>query len=107
MQSCSTPETTSYDLKNCTEPMPKIRENNARPFEIGTHFPLRIINEVDKVRDELRPWLAFYITNPIVLGLKVRVENLSERSLDYRISVCAEDQPESPSIRPGIEGKKH
>jgi len=39
--------------------------------------------------------------------LKVRVENLSERLLDDRISVCGEDQPDSPSIRRGIEEKKH
>ncbi len=43
----------------------KTRENNARPFEIGAHFPLRITNDVDKVREELRPWLAFYISNPV------------------------------------------
>jgi GNAT superfamily N-acetyltransferase len=38
--------------------------------------------------------------------LRVRVENLSESSLDDRISVCGEDQPDSPSIRRGMEEKK-
>ncbi len=39
--------------------------------------------------------------------MKVKVENLSKRSLDDRISVCGEDHPDSPSIRRGIEEKKH
>ncbi len=34
-------------------------------IEVGAQFALRITDDPRKERDELRPWLAFYISNPV------------------------------------------
>lgn len=34
-------------------------------LEVGAQFALRITDDPGKERDELRPWLAFYISNPV------------------------------------------
>ncbi len=42
-----------------------VRKASSKAIEIGAHFPLRITDDPTRERSEVKPWLAFYLSEPV------------------------------------------